>query len=49
MRACKVVFRRGFHRNVDRREALLLVCSSIGIEVVENLAGDHSNNALWFL
>ena len=31
--ACKVVFRQSFHRNVDWREALLLVCSSAGIEV----------------
>ena len=27
------IFRRGFHRKVDRREALLLVCSSTRMEV----------------
>ena len=31
--ACEVIFRRGFHRKVDQREALLLVCSSIGMKV----------------
>ena len=30
---CEVIFRQGFHRKVDRREALLLVCSSAGMEV----------------
>ena len=33
MSACVVVFRRGFHRKVDQRESLLLVCSSAGMEV----------------
>ena len=32
--ACDVIFRRGFHRKVDRREVLLLVCSLTGMEVV---------------
>ena len=27
------IFRRGFHRKVDRREVLLLVCSSAEMEV----------------
>ena len=27
------IFRRGFHRKVDQREALLLVCLSAGMEV----------------
>ena len=31
--ACEVIFRRGFHWRVDRREALLLVCSSAKMEV----------------
>ena len=29
--ACVVVFRLGFHRKVDQRESLLLVCSSAGM------------------
>ena len=32
--ACEVIFRRGFHRKVDWREELLLVCSSAVMEVV---------------
>ena len=31
--AWKGFFRRGFHRSVARRETLLLVCSSVGMEV----------------
>ena len=31
----EVIFQRGFHHKVDQREALLLVCSSAGIEVIE--------------
>ena len=31
--ACDVIFWGGFHRKVDRREALLLVCSLVGMEV----------------
>ena len=31
---CDAIFRRGFHRKVDQREALLLVCSSAGMEVI---------------
>ena len=30
VRACDVIFQRGFHLKVDRMEALLLVCSSTG-------------------
>ena len=33
MGACDAIFRRGFHRKVDRRETLMLVCSSAGKEV----------------
>ena len=33
MAVCDAIFRRGFHRKVDRREVLLLVCSSAGMEV----------------
>ena len=29
------IFRRGFHRKVDWKEALLMVCSSVGMEVAE--------------
>ena len=31
--ACEIIFQQGFHRKVDRREALLLVCSSAIMEV----------------
>ena len=33
--ACDAIFRRGFHRKVDRRETLLLLCSSAEMEVAE--------------
>ena len=33
--ACVVVFRQGFHRKVDQRESLLLVCSSARMEVAK--------------
>ena len=33
MGAWEGIFRQGFHQKVDRREALLLVCFSVGMEV----------------
>ena len=49
------IFQRGFYRKVDWREALLLVCSSVGMEVVGKscrsklLATRCSNDGLAFV